>query len=216
MRPSKRQKTAFTLIEMLIVVSIFAIVSTVVALLFSRGTSLYRHGETHIEMQRSGRHLTARVTPYITSMFNVNSPTASAMIVPATADPNLESPILRFRTTEDWLNAAYPSTLTSSMMAGSTSDLRSHIYQVQQAPDGNVVLERLEEPTPGTFNVTDTRVLLRKKPNETFSALRFTLVRSSLLVLKFETSKETRGDNNQPVTITEKFRITFNLPTKSV
>ena len=105
---------------------------------------------------------------------------------------------------------------TSSRSATSTADLRSYIYQVQQAGDGNIVLERLDEPTPGTFNVTDTRVLLRKKPSETFSNLRFTLVRSNLLVLRFETSKETRGDNNQPVTVTESFRITFNLPTKSV
>lgn len=210
------QPKGFTLLEMLIVVSIFGTIATVVALLFSRGTSLYRHGETHIEMQRVGRHITARVTPYITSVFNAASPSASALLIPATADPNLDSNLVRFRTTEDWLSTNYPSQLTSSRQATSTADLRNYIYQIQLDADSNVVLERLEEPTPGTFNVTDSTVLVRKKPSETISNLRFTLVRSNLLLLQFTASKVTRGESNQPMTVNEDFRITFNLPTKSV
>lgn len=210
------QAQGFSLLEMLIVVSIFGTVATVVTLLFSRGTSLYRHGETHIEMQRVGRHITARVTPYITSIFNASSPSASALLIPATADPAIETNLVRFRTTEDWLSNSYPSQLTSSRLAASTADLRNYVYQIQLDGDNHVVLERLEEPTPGTFNVTDSLVLVRKKPSETLSNLRFTLVRSNLLLLQFQVSKETRGDSNQPITVNEDFRITFNLPTKSV
>lgn len=212
-------RRGFTIVEVLIVASLFTIIGVVVASLFTRGASTYRHGETHIEMQRSGRTVVSRLTPFLSSIFNAANPTATALIVPASADPN-PNPVpnlVRFRTTEDWLNPAYPSQTTSSRMALSTADLRNYTYQIiQDANSGDVLLQKLEEPTPGTFNVLETRRLVRQKKSEEITNLRFTLARSNLLVMEFETVKETRGDGNQPMTVTEEFRVTYNLPTKTV
>lgn len=215
MRSHRRPVKGFTIIEILIVASLFTIIGTVVALLFSRGNSTYRHGETHIEMQRAGRSIVARMTPYLSSVFNAANPYASPILVPATADPNISEDKVRFVTTEDWLSNNYPSQLTSATLATSTADLRNYTYQIQQDGSGNVILERLEEPTPGNFNITDTRVLRRQKTKEQINNLRFSLVRSNLLLFQFETAKETRGEANTPVMVKEDFRITYNLPTKS-
>ncbi len=216
MRGRSKPQWGFTISELLIVASLFTIIGTVVAFLFSRGNSAYRHGESHIEMQRAGRTVVARVTPFISSVFNAASPTAAAIRLPATADPNIHENTVRFFTTEDWLAPTYPDVNTSSTLANSTADLRNFTYQILQDNNGNVVLQKLNEPTPDTFNVANTKVLVRRKADETISNLQFTLVRSNLLVMEFQTSRQTRGDGNQPMTVKEDFRITFNIPTKSV
>lgn len=208
-------RRGFTISELLIVASLFTIIGTVVAFLFSRGNSAYRHGESHIEMQRAGRQVVARVTPFISSVFNAASPSTNPIRLPAAADPNVNTTSVIFTTTEDWLSLDYPDAVTSSTLAASTADLRNYTYRITQDNNGNVVLHQLDEPTPDTFNITNTKVLVRQKQSEQISNLRFTLVRSNLLVMEFQTSRETRGDANQPMTVTEDFRITFNLPTKT-
>jgi hypothetical protein len=172
-------------------------------------------------MQRVGRNAIGRITPFISSMFVAGSPSASPIEVPASADPNLSSPFVIFHTTEDWLNPNYPSRFTSSTMALSTDDLRDYAYRIQQDANGNIILEQLQEVLPSTdpktFNATGAnRVLYRRKTNEQINNFGWTLVRANVLVLNFETAAETRGDSNQPITVKEKFRATFNLPAKSI
>lgn len=216
MRSKRKPKKGFTIIELLVVASLFTVIGTVVAMLFTRGNSTYRHGETHIEMQRSGRSIVARLTPYLSSVFNAASPSANPILVPAAADPNIHEPSVRFVTTEDWLSGSYPSQLTSATLATSTLDLRNFTYQIRQDSNGDVLLERLNETSPGTFAVTNTKTIQRQKKDESISNLQFTLVRSNLLLFQFETSKETRSTSNTPMTVKEDFRITYNLPTKGV
>ena len=219
MRNQKRVSKGFTIIELLIVASLFTVIGTVVAFLFTRGHSAYRHGESHIEIQRTGRDLGCWVTPFLGSMFHA-VPSGRTIIVPETTDPNIQRPFVQFRTTEDWLDGAYPSQTTSSRLAQGLGDLGVFEYRInQEAATGNILLEKMEltldETAPST-TVLNTRTLVRQKASETISNLQFTLQKSNLLLLTFRTSRETRGAANQPLTVNEDFQIVFNLPTKSV
>lgn len=233
MTVSVRQR-AFTIPEMLVVVTLFTIIGTVVAALFTRGNSAYRHGETHIEMQRYGRQVINRITPHASSMFDGRNPSALPIVAPP-PDPALQTQTLTFYTTEDWLSLDYPSPTTSSTQVLDQAGLRNlrFVYQIRYdnpskpgGGSGDVLLERLNPATfdvatfdpndPSTYAVTNSRVLVRRKVGETLKNFRFTRVRSTLVVLEFETEKETRSDANQPILINEKFRATFNLPSKSV
>jgi prepilin-type N-terminal cleavage/methylation domain-containing protein len=171
-----RRATGFSLIEMLTVMALFATITTVVALIFNRGTFLYRHGEAHIEMQRMGRHLVSRLTPYIASVFDADNPSATPLRSPAFASDS--SPELIFNTTEDWFAPDYPSPTTSARLVASIGDLQRFTYRVRRVNsagdpnDGNVVIERINgdgsaPPYVVTIPVIDnTRVLLRPKAGE--------------------------------------------------
>jgi prepilin-type N-terminal cleavage/methylation domain-containing protein len=172
--PRLRKTSAFTLIEMLTVAALFSIITTVIAVLFSQGTYTYRHGENHLEMQRGGRYLAARITPYLASMIDAFTPTKTPLrkdIDPAAnkiafsateemgVDPNRGDPasppvdpdaaMVYFTTTEDWLGPDYPSQLTSSTLALSTADLSNYTYRI-----------RYSDPDPATMG--DGEVLLER------------------------------------------------------
>jgi prepilin-type N-terminal cleavage/methylation domain-containing protein len=176
----RARHSGFSLTEMLIVMAIFSLVTTVVALLFSKGSHLYRHGEAHIEMQRSGRHLVSRLTPYIGSVFDSDNPTATPLRSPAGADSS--SPELVFNTTEDWFALDYPSAATSARLVPSIGNLNRFTYRVRRVNDatdendGNVVIERIDgDGAAPPYVVTlplleNTRVLLRPKPGESIPA----------------------------------------------
>lgn len=173
---SVRRSLGFSLIEMLTVMALFATITTVVALIFNRGTFLYRHGESHIEMQRLGRHLVSRLTPYISSAFDPDSPTKVPLHSPQSAA--VSSPELVFNTTEDWFAPDYPSPATSARLAPSVESLQRFTYRIRRVNDpanvnnGNVVVERLNGDGTPPYVVTappldNTRVVLRPKEGET-------------------------------------------------
>jgi prepilin-type N-terminal cleavage/methylation domain-containing protein len=157
MKPKAVGKRGFSVLEMLIVCALIGLVTTAVALLFTKGTQIYRHGESHIEMQRAGRHLVTRLSPFVQSMFHSNSPTLSPLVNPDVI--GVSRPELVFRTTEDWFAIGYPAAAnTSATTATSISDLRNFFYRVRLVNDptdpnnGNVVLERLNcDSTTGTL-----------------------------------------------------------------
>lgn len=217
----------FTVVEMLIVCSLLGLVTTVVALLFNKGSLIYRHGEAHIEMQRSGRHLVSRLTPFMGSMFDRDDASKTPVLLPANAGSS--SPELVFNTTEDWFAVGYPSPTTSAIEASSVSNLGKFTYRVRLINDatdsnnGNVVLERIDgdgsagPPYNTTLPVIDnTRVLLRGKPGETIENFAFEWpnnLTDDLIRLTFTTRTHARGETSgKPMEINEDFRITFNLP----
>lgn len=220
-----KRSHGFTLPELMIVMSIMLIIGGVVASLFTRGHSLYRHGETHIEMQRSGRIVIARITPYVSSMFDGDIPIGNPIVTPS-PDPLATSTDVVFFTTEDWLTPGYPSATTSSLAVVDHESLESlkFLYRVRlddkdSGGTGHVLLEKLSY-NEATFNAADPTtcpaveelVLYRAREDEKLLNFRFSRVRAAVLTLEFQTEKTTRSDANQPIVITEDFRATFNLP----
>lgn len=240
----KSKPDGFTLIEMLVVVTLFGLIMAVITTLFTKGTQVYRHGESHIELQRSGRHIAARLTPYLATMYDAYVPGSEPILVPPGVHPDNTFGFVRFLTTEDWLGedydlAARPPTV-STLSAQNSSDLRRHIYQIGLNQEQDLILNRLTTLTPldpdidpnfrnPTFvpTPTDTRAIVRAKNRNTDNpevfedrngnpAFEFLYPRRNLLLLRYSISKNTRGPNNQLMRITEPFRITFNLPTKII
>jgi len=229
---------------MLVVAATFSLITSVVAVLFTQGTYTYRHGESHLTMQRGGRLLAARVTPYLASVFDAVTPSLtplwldtdpSAAVItlgqrmpvnPSRGDPthtpvDPEASKLYFTTTEDWLGPGFPSQLTSSTMATSTADLRNFTYRIRYDDpsaavmgDGQVLLERLI-PGAGGLQVEQTRRLYLEK-NEALKDFRFVLARANLLQMEFTMQTSIRSAQNQEQITSENFRFTFNLPTKSL
>jgi prepilin-type N-terminal cleavage/methylation domain-containing protein len=222
----------FTVVEMMIVCTLMGLVTTVVAMLFNKGHHLYRHGESHIELQRSGRHLVSRLTPYVSSVFDADNPSAVPLRRPAGA--SLSSPELVFNTTED-----------SARLAPAIKDLEKFTYRVRvvdadDATDENrgcVVIERLEGDGAAPPYVVSTplrensRVLLRPKQDESIPVcpggdsdactepdhdrhFRFTWANDlkNGFYLSFSIRTTVRGEVGQDMEIFEDFRITFNLP----
>ena len=214
------KRKGFTLLEILIVMSVFSIIATVVATLYTRGFSVYRHGESHIELQREGRNAIARMTPYISSMFDADLPVGLPMLEPP-SDPTQEADHVTFFSTEDWLAKDYPSPTTSSLEVKSYEGIESltFLYRIATDQQGNIVLERLDYDkdtfTPealGSLPVTDRRVLLQLPKGEEMASFRFYRPRSTVLSLDFEIRKSTRSDANTPLQLREQFRTTFDLP----
>lgn len=234
----------FTILEMLIVCALFSLITTMVALLFTQGTYTYRHGENHLMMQRGGRHLAARVTPYLASMFDAVNPSMTPLwldtnaaaseitlgqrmpVNPDRGDPAVtpvdpQARMVYFTTTEDWLGPDYPSNLTSSTLAATTADLRNHTYRIRYEDpnpnvmgDAEVLLDRLVDNS-GNLVVDESRRLYIEK-DEALRDLRFVLVRANLLQLCFRMETMTKSAANVEQMAREEFRYTFNLPTKSL
>ena len=214
-----RAKRGFTLLEILIVATLFTIIGAVVASLFTRGASTYKHGETHIEMQRNGRRIVARLTPYFNSAIKVGIPLGAPAII------NPQAGEVTFSTTEDWFDPNYPSPTTSATLAPNVGALNEFYYRVRQdGTEGDIFLEKVTEtlpsPSPPTrsFTTVDSLRILRQKKNERIKNLRFSLIGTgTLLLMEFETTKMTRGDDDDSagageIRVEEKFRITYNLP----
>lgn len=220
-----RFRRGFTIPEILVVAGVLVVVGAVVASLFTRGNSLYRHSETHIEMQRSGRVAIARITPYVSSMFDGDIPIGNPIVTPP-PDPLATSESVVFFTTEDWLAPGYPSPSTSSLKVMEHGALESlkFLYRIRldsraDGGTGHVLLERLayDETTfvagdSSTYPMTEEMVLYRARTDEEILNFRFHRVRASILTLEFQTKKTTRSDSNQPIVVLEDFRSTFNLP----
>ena len=222
----------FSLIEMLIVCSIFTLVTGVVAVLFTQGTYTYRHGETHLEMQRGGRALTQRIAPFLATMIDSAVPSLSPLRRNTngsggiTLDQEMlldtDYPEVYFLTTEDWLGPDYPSRTDSSTMALSTSDLGRFMYRIRYVDpsstkmgDGEIFLERLVQSGTSDYTVEETRRLYNEK-DEAVKNFRFVRVRSNLLQLRFDMENVTRSAQNQAQTTREEFRMTFNIPTQTL
>lgn len=244
MKARLAKKRGFSLIEMLIVLTVFSLITSVIAVLFTQGMFTYRHGESHLMMQRGGRILAGRVTPYLASMFDAVTPSltplwldtdaSAANIVlgqrmpvnPARGNPGTlpvdpEASKLYFTTTEDWLGVGYPSQFTSSTKATSTQDLRSYPYRVRYEDpnpavfgDGQILLERLIPGGAGLV-VDQSRPLYIEK-DESLKDFRFVLTRANLLQMEFTMQSRVRSAQNLDQVTNETFRFTFNLPTKSL
>lgn len=151
--PLRRESFGFTIIEVMVVVVIMGIITTVVATMFAQGSTALQHGEAHNSLQRAQRLIAARVTPYISSAFDATdlmqgaplldpAGTTSGQYDPAptdstgatwlgtSGDPAMRSD-LRFLTTEDFLDIPfYPAQTNSAQLALSLSDLNAFVYQV--------------------------------------------------------------------------------------
>ena len=177
-------RRGFSLLEILIVCSLITLVTAVTISIFHRGTLLYRHGETHIELQRSARQLVTRLTPYIGSMFDADQPSQRPVRWPSLPGDANATPVLVFVSTEDWFAVDYPSPNTSAIEAPSDKELRKFGYQVRlldlpsDRNHGCFVLERLTDDATATLNdsplpaapfavnlptIDNTRVLFRPK-----------------------------------------------------
>ncbi len=237
MRIQKRPQ-AFSIIEILIVMTLISLVSGVVAVLFTKGTQIYRHSETHIEAQRNGRHLVAMMTPYLASARNV-VPSAGAIIAPVVLGTGTA---VIFKTSEDRNTPGYPSNTTSALGLTNLADFLAlgngvgFVYRirfVQDATDrndGNVVAERLNNsvafpdgtlPLTVTAPVIDhTRVLMFRKANEQIQDFTFTRPTRDLLQMSFTSLRNTQSAvtndaayEAQKERAREEFRATFSLPT---
>lgn len=144
MNRSKTERAGFTIIEVMVVVVIMGIITTVVATMFAKGSFALRHGDSHNTLQRANRLLTARVSPYIASAFDpirddgftpILNPTQTTSDVftaatiyngPAATAPNA----VRFITTEDFLADNYPAQFNSAIGALTLGDLNPFVYQI--------------------------------------------------------------------------------------
>lgn len=168
-RPQRADRRGFSLLEILIVSSMITLVTAVTISIFHRGTLLYRHGETHIELQRSARQLVNRLTPYIGSMFDADQPSARPIDLPANPGEAFATDTLVFCSTEDWFHPDYPSPgvapspATSAIAATGVESLGRYGYQVRllnQPGDRNhgcFVLERLDGPAYEAYRAASPR-----------------------------------------------------------
>lgn len=227
----------FSLLEMIFVTVMVSLITSLVALLFNRGTEIYRHGESHIELQRSGRHLVERVTPIIAAMCDRDDVSTVPVLRLDSSPPqllpsNTPQDQLLFYTTEDWFAIGYPTLTTSATLAVSPKTLGKFLYRIRkvtQASDrnyGNVVLERLESPVP-PYVVTpqardNTRVLLRAKEGEKIEDLSFSLpssgsasdaamLRMSFTTVRTDVRVSTAGKLDTKEGFVYKFRLTNAL-----
>ena len=220
----------FTILELTIVFSIFLIIGIVVANLFTHGSAVYRHSEGHIEMQRTGRLAIARMTPYVSSMFDGDLPLELPIIQPP-SEPDAESDRLIFRSTEDWLGNGYPSPQTSSLYVQSHDEIEglTFLYQIRyQAPvgageRGEILLEKLnydqatfDAANPATYPVISSKSLYRLKDNEAINEFVFKRLRATVVTLDFKLNTTVKSEVKSPVDVTEDFRATFNLPCSSM
>jgi prepilin-type N-terminal cleavage/methylation domain-containing protein len=239
---SHLRKSGFTLLEVLIVITVLGVITTVIAVLFAKGSFALRHTDAHNSLQRANRLLTARVTPYVASAFNTEQRSSPAILSPtSTATPNpfheLASvgpapagdspmPLVRFLTTEDFLantpgNTYLVDKPTSATLADSTAELGTFIYQIRlTTPDpanpdlGNVVLEKLG---PGLTPVGSRTLFFSRSGAKidprVADSFQFLYPSNHILILEATMSTDIRSQTGA-MTPSQTFRTTFNLPTK--
>lgn len=228
--PSRR---GFTLIEVMVVVVIMGIITTVVATMFAQGSSALQHGEAHNSLQRAYRLLTARITPYLASAFDANTVMGGATIMnptgttsdtysPATVDPTGTTSLdntLRFITTEDFLVDAYPDQATSAAEAQALSDLGTFIYQIDVNSASDLVLQK-RDPSD-SFNLATEggqpveKPLFFSRENATIELpLRFFHPAVDVIIMEVTLTGDNDGVKTRQIKPTQTFRTTFNLPAK--
>lgn len=240
-RASRRQ-SGFTIVEVMVVIVIMGIITTVVASMFAQGSSALQHGEAHNALQRAYRLISARVTPYISSAFDTNGVMGGATILDpnqtadappytqAPRDPSGVNPILnalnepsstlRFLTTEDFLAPAYPTGLnTSAAAATSLGTIGTFVYQIDLDVENGLVLQKLD-PTDG-FNVVNNGGLVQKplffsRENASIvPPVRYYHPAPDVLIMEVKlTGDDDLNDKTRQVKPTQTFRTTFNLPAK--
>lgn len=217
----KTPKSGFTLPEILIVASVLVLIGLVVASLFSKGQHVYRHGETHIEMQRQGRRVIGRLAPYLNSMYDADLPVSLPILYPP-PDPEQSSDRVLFFTTEDWLADDYPSATSSSLAISAYEqvDALTFLYQVRlESASGNIVLERFAYNSatfslnnPATYPLEKQFTIHRRRGVEAIANFRFKRPKATVLTLEFDIEDSSRSASNTSQELNEHFRTTFNLP----
>ncbi|MFA7481441.1 MAG: prepilin-type N-terminal cleavage/methylation domain-containing protein [Vulcanimicrobiota bacterium] len=238
---TERKAKGFTIIEVMVVVVIMGIITTVVATMFTKGTHALRHGDAHNTLQRAHRLLTARVTPYIASAFDPDpaglngqavvldsTDNTSDQFPPAPTDPSGDTFLttLRFVTTEDFLSPTYPSQFNSAMGATTLADLSPFVYQVVLTPEEDLIIQKLDHSN--NYNVAIDSGLPLQKPlffsresarldtSGSEPPIKFYHPAADILVLEVTLTNQIRGASGAQQTPTQVLRTTFNLPSKGI
>lgn len=233
-RTSKHQ-SGFTIVEVMVVIVIMGIITTVVASMFAQGSSALQHGEAHNALQRAYRLISARVTPYISSAFDTNGVMDGATILDpgqnVDAPPYIQAPMdptgttaidntLRFLTTEDFLEPAYPTGLnTSAASATSLGTIGTFVYQIDLDAQNGLVLQKLDPSD--SFNVVNNGGLVQKplffsRENASIvPPVRYFHPAPDVLIMEVTlTGDDDLNGKTRQVKPTQTFRTTFNLPAK--
>jgi prepilin-type N-terminal cleavage/methylation domain-containing protein len=230
---SRKRLSGFTLIEVMVVVVIMGVITTVVATMFAQGSDALRHGDAHNTLQRAYRLLTARMTPYLASAFDARGLLLGAPLLDPTGTTSEQydaaptdssgatslNNTLRFITTEDFLAETYPAQGNSAAAAQSLSDLSSFIYQFDVDSNRNVVLQKLDPSDE--FNVFDDGDLVEKTiffsrdRAAIILPLRFYHPATDVVLMEVTLSTNAQpGERTRKVKPVQTFRTTFNLPSK--
>jgi prepilin-type N-terminal cleavage/methylation domain-containing protein len=237
----KQSRKGFTIIEVMVVVVIMGIITTVVATMFAQGASALQHGDAHNSLQRAYRLITARMTPYLASAFDgTNLMQGAPLLDPTGTTDNQYDPAptdasgvtwlpntIRFLSTEDFLALNYPAQGNSAEAALSLTDINAFVYQINLVDtngDGNedVVLQKLN-PSSSFAVVTDFEKPLFfgrdssriANDDPTRAPLRFYHPSAHVVVMEVDlTSDADFTDNTRKINPSQTFRSTFNLPSK--
>ncbi|MCA9778383.1 MAG: prepilin-type N-terminal cleavage/methylation domain-containing protein [Candidatus Eremiobacteraeota bacterium] len=241
-RKAHKPQSGFSIVEVMVVVVIMGIITTVVATMFAQGSSALKHGEAHNALQRAYRLISARVTPYISSAFDTNGIMGGATILApgqttrntppalpydqAPRDPSGTTAIdntLRFLTTEDFLDLAYPGVGTSASSATSLGTIGTFLYQIDLDAQNNIFLQKLVvDPVSGNISVPTAsgdpiqKPLFFSRQNASVVApIRYFHPTSDVLIMEVTlTGDDDPNERTRQVKPTQTFRTTFNLPAK--
>lgn len=242
-RLGKTRRSGFTIVEVMVVMVIMGLITTVVASMFAKGSFALRHGEAHSSLQRAHRLLNERVTPYVASAFNTEQrsshailhPTSNAAPAPlhllASPGPGGDSPmsVLRYLTTEDFLadtpgNTYMVDIPTSAMLANNLGDVGTFVYTIRQKVeepnlrDRNVVLQKLDSDNnfvPFNYPTGEVmeRTLFFNRESSNLENLTFHFPAPHLLIMEATMTTNIKSEGDR-INPTQIFRTTFNLPSK--
>jgi len=239
---ASRRLSGFTIVEVMVVIVIMGIITTVVASMFAQGSSALQHGEAHNALQRAYRLISARVTPYISSAFDTKglmngasvldpdqttlNPT-SPLYTQAPIDPTGATAIentIRFLTTEDFLDLAYPTGPgTSAEVATSLTTIGSFVYQIDLDAQNNIFLQKIvDDPGTGDLFVPTVggdpiqKPLYFSRENASIvPPIRYFHPAPDVLIMEITlTGDDDLNEKTRQVKPTQTFRTTFNLPAK--
>ncbi len=219
-----RRGPGFTIIELLIVMSITLVISLAIAMCYRQSYNSFNHGSARTQLQQKTRIVMQRMAPILMSAFAnpadadpLASPPVEAVPVYEPANIGSSSNNLVVSTTEDWLNPNYPDAATSSMAVANVSDLNYFNYRIA-LESGNIVLTKVQN-SGGSFTPVSgipTRVLARTDTGGTISTLIFTRLSTNAVRVRISTQTTYRGDNMQQSTLNYELDSILNITAESL
>lgn len=208
-------KDGFTLVELLVGMSLMIVIGLVLISMLHHSAALVSQGTAMIATHQKSRSVIDRVGPYVATA--VPGPT-KAIITPEQAksnigsDPDLLDDRVQFTTTEDFLRTTPPYDPTDGGIDefwDPTSD-GYHIYQIVFVPDGTglgrVELQKMSDP-----GIVDATVAPRVLGHRIL-AFRTALLSGNALEIQVETSTQRRGPNQNMIDVIESESAVIAIP----
>lgn len=161
----KRSRRGHTLIELLAVLAIMALTSTVVLAIFLHSSMTFEYTSAKIGLQGQARELLKRVGPILVSGIQPDASYASAVIQPALLA--VESDSIVFATTEDYQSEPQvsPPNRCEFWTGSIPSPIPIFYYRIRLDPvKRSVSLDKVQKDSSGVYNqVGSGRALLRSE-----------------------------------------------------